>query len=158
MRTYTSLIALILFFCTTLTLAGCGGSNEAETTADATGESASQSRTDRVENDYYIFERTVPRQAQAGEPYTIHIRIEAKRDLELVAFSEDEVPGIAVVSGQRQNFAQGLTAGAVFESEYEVQFASENANSTMVLTGAARVPVSEGEGRLALASPIEIIE
>ena len=128
-----------------------------ETTPTQSGQTTTRTevRTDRAENDYFIFERIVPEQAVLGQPYTIGIRILAKQDLALVAYSEQENPMILLTSGQLRNISMGLATGDVFETTYDVLFIGSAGR--VELEGAARTPSDSEEGGLFLTSEIEVV-
>ena len=113
-------------------------------------------KTDRAENDYFVFERIVPSRVVSGERITIGIRILAKQDLSLVAYSEQENGLLVLESGQLRNLSMGLSTGEVFEATYDVTVAS--VPGTVRISGSARTPSDDEDGGLTLISELIVVE
>jgi len=131
--------------------------NNTNNTNDTTSEASSDLRTDRVENDYFVFERIVPAEVMPGVEYTITLRFEAKENLQVLAYSEEENVNTALVSGQLRNISTGMEPGDIFEVEYVIRI--ETTNPSLTLTGSARVPTGGDDGGgLTLDSEISVVE
>lgn len=108
-------------------------------------------RTDSAMNGAISFERTVPTSVAPGATFTVSVKVTAKRDVNLAAFTDELPAGFTLVSGNLTAFGQNLAAGDSLTSTYTVR-AGANAGD-FAIAGSAR---ATGEGGLDLSSALSV--
>ena len=79
-----------------------------------------ETRTDRAENENFVFERTYPTSVQPGETFTVSVRITVKQDTQAAVLREGLPGGFNLASGNLRTVELNLSSGQSFTHTYEV--------------------------------------
>ena len=77
-------------------------------------------RTDRAENENFVFERTLPASVQPGETFTVEVTITVKQDTQAAVLREGLPGGFNLSSGNLRTVELNLSSGESFTHSYEV--------------------------------------
>ncbi len=154
---------LLLLLIPLLVLAGCGGdesadgngasnsSSAAANGADAPGSTEPQTHTQ--ENALVSFARTVTPQDEPAGSYRVVVTVTAKRDLELLAVTDELPESLTVTGGNTTSFNTGMSAQDALTLEYVFQADS----GTYEIQGSARAkPAGADSSTLALTSNVRV--
>lgn len=79
-----------------------------------------ETRTDRAENENFVFERTIPTSVQPGETFTVEVTITVKQDTQAAVLREGLPGGFTLSSGNLRTVELNLNSGESFTHTYEV--------------------------------------
>lgn len=116
---------------------------------------SSSGRTDKIENDFVIYTRTVPDTLSSNQTFTVTVVVTAKTALRALVVSETLPSGVQLVSGNLRAAQLGLNVNQKLEFSYEIKAGS--ASGTFAISGQATPATEEGaQPPLELKSQIKV--
>lgn len=116
---------------------------------------SSSGRTDKIENDFVIYTRTVPDTLSPNQTFTVTVVVTAKTALRALVVSETLPSGVQLASGNLRAAQLGLNANQKLEFSYEIKAGS--ASGTFAISGQATPATEEGaQPALELKSSIKV--